>query len=194
MNLGIGRGLSSSRTSPQPDPRRRKRKSYFQYFSFDFFSIAVMKPVLLLKQYHPKSSISLGPFCTLRAARYTTIHLAGARPVRLGTDPTGPDNDLVGELVEAPSEDELRKERPEAGNGDLPRVRHLHLRAMNAGGGGVLGNGIGNRFRLPTLILSGDASHHMAINKGWEARELLVPTLHLGASLPLTDVPTGRAR
>ncbi|KAJ8436971.1 hypothetical protein Cgig2_012258 [Carnegiea gigantea] len=46
--------------SPQPDSRRTKRKSYFQCLTFDFFSMAVIKPSLLLKQYHPKSSISLG--------------------------------------------------------------------------------------------------------------------------------------
>ncbi|KAJ8437860.1 hypothetical protein Cgig2_002994 [Carnegiea gigantea] len=44
-----------SGTSLQPDSQRRKRKSYFQYFSFDFFSMAVIKPGLLLKQYHLKS-------------------------------------------------------------------------------------------------------------------------------------------
>ncbi|KAJ8420013.1 LOW QUALITY PROTEIN: hypothetical protein Cgig2_016913 [Carnegiea gigantea] len=33
-------------TSPQPDSQRRKRKSYFQYFSFDIFLIAVMKPIV----------------------------------------------------------------------------------------------------------------------------------------------------
>ncbi|KAJ8420373.1 hypothetical protein Cgig2_026992 [Carnegiea gigantea] len=59
---------------------------------------------------------------------------------------------------------------------DLPRVRHLHLKAENAGGGGILtagprgsarlknGDGVGKSFRLPTLILSGDLSHHPAIN------------------------------
>ncbi|KAJ8437507.1 hypothetical protein Cgig2_007484 [Carnegiea gigantea] len=91
-------------------------------------------------------------------------------------------------------------------NCDLSRVCYLHLRTKNAWGGGILaagprgrarlkkGNGIGNLFWLPTLILSGDDSLHPAINKGRKARELRVPTLHLGASLPLTDVPTRRAR
>ncbi|KAJ8428286.1 hypothetical protein Cgig2_027418 [Carnegiea gigantea] len=50
---------------PQPDSRRIKRKSYFQYFTFDFFSMAVMKPGLLLKQYHPKSLVSLGALWTV---------------------------------------------------------------------------------------------------------------------------------
>ncbi|KAJ8422450.1 hypothetical protein Cgig2_002964 [Carnegiea gigantea] len=37
-----------------------KRKSYFQCFTFDFFSMVVMNPSLLLKQHHPKSLVSLG--------------------------------------------------------------------------------------------------------------------------------------
>ncbi|KAJ8423631.1 LOW QUALITY PROTEIN: hypothetical protein Cgig2_028490 [Carnegiea gigantea] len=91
MNLGMGRGLSSSLrlsstvgspkgfrtgfpsfqlgTSPQPDSRRRKGKAYFQHFSFDFFSMAITKPNLFLKQHHLKSP--------LRAAWYTAIYLAG---------------------------------------------------------------------------------------------------------------------
>ncbi|KAJ8449201.1 LOW QUALITY PROTEIN: hypothetical protein Cgig2_027203 [Carnegiea gigantea] len=60
-------GLPSfqSRTSPQPDSRYTKRKSYFQCFTFDFFSIAVMKPGLSLKQYHPKSLVSFGALWTI---------------------------------------------------------------------------------------------------------------------------------
>ncbi|KAJ8445072.1 hypothetical protein Cgig2_022592 [Carnegiea gigantea] len=49
-----------------------KRKSYFQYFTFDFFLMAVMNPGLLLKQYHPKSTVSLGALwmvCTRLNAR-----------------------------------------------------------------------------------------------------------------------------
>ncbi|KAJ8437848.1 hypothetical protein Cgig2_000402 [Carnegiea gigantea] len=61
-------------------------------------------------------------------------------------------------------------------DGDLPRVRNLHLRAKNAGGGGILlagprvsarlknGDGVRTLFRLSTLILSEDFSHHPAIN------------------------------
>ncbi|KAJ8426831.1 hypothetical protein Cgig2_025769 [Carnegiea gigantea] len=133
----------------------------------------------------------------------TTISVTGGvRPFHLGTEPPGPNDDSGEELVEAPSENELLEECPEAKMG----VRHLHLRAKNAGGKGVLAagargsarlkkeNGIGNLFRLPILILLGDASHHSAINKGQKVRELGVPTLHLGASLSLTDVPTRRAR
>ncbi|KAJ8437091.1 LOW QUALITY PROTEIN: hypothetical protein Cgig2_016445 [Carnegiea gigantea] len=108
-----------------------------------------------------------------------TISVTGdVRPFCLGTEPRGPNDDSVGELVEAPSEDKLREECQEAklgepyreecaldqqlvrrldtgsrlrlchptnlevrhivSYGDLPRVRHLHLRAKNAGGGGVL--------------------------------------------------------
>ncbi|KAJ8452004.1 LOW QUALITY PROTEIN: hypothetical protein Cgig2_016585 [Carnegiea gigantea] len=37
-----------SGTSPQPDSRRKKWKSYSQCFTFDFFSMAVMKPDLFL--------------------------------------------------------------------------------------------------------------------------------------------------
>ncbi|KAJ8433059.1 hypothetical protein Cgig2_020626 [Carnegiea gigantea] len=53
------------RNISQPDSRRTKRKSYFQCFTFDFFSIAVMKAGLLLKQYHPKSPVSLGALWTV---------------------------------------------------------------------------------------------------------------------------------
>ncbi|KAJ8424901.1 LOW QUALITY PROTEIN: hypothetical protein Cgig2_007626 [Carnegiea gigantea] len=52
--------LFQSGMSPQSDALHRKRKSYFQCFTFDFFLIAVMKPGLLLKQYRPKSLVSLG--------------------------------------------------------------------------------------------------------------------------------------
>ncbi|KAJ8438963.1 LOW QUALITY PROTEIN: hypothetical protein Cgig2_018874 [Carnegiea gigantea] len=50
-----------SGTSSQLDSRRTKRKSYFQCFTFDFFSMAIMKPDLLLKQHHPRSSVSKEP-------------------------------------------------------------------------------------------------------------------------------------
>ncbi|KAJ8431709.1 LOW QUALITY PROTEIN: hypothetical protein Cgig2_005216 [Carnegiea gigantea] len=40
--------------------RDTNRKSYFQCFIFDFFLMAVMKPGLLLKQYHPRPPVSLG--------------------------------------------------------------------------------------------------------------------------------------
>ncbi|KAJ8420207.1 hypothetical protein Cgig2_025831 [Carnegiea gigantea] len=266
---GLQTGFPSfqSGTSPQLDSRHRKRKSYFQYYSFDFFLMVVMKPVLftipnpdllgglLNRVNQAKCPGRAGPGKWLPGLPYgseriwapgnsspsATISVTGgARPVCLGTDSTGPDDDLVGELIEAPSEDELCEECPEAelpepdreevleleeatsasglchpanlevrhivSNGDLPRVRHFHLRAKNAGGGGVLaarprgcarlkkGNNIGNLFRLPTLILSGGTSHHLAINKGRQTRELRVPTLYLGASLPLMDVPTRQAR
>ncbi|KAJ8426753.1 LOW QUALITY PROTEIN: hypothetical protein Cgig2_029422 [Carnegiea gigantea] len=54
-----------SGTSPQPDSRCTKRKSYFQCFTFDFFSMAVMQPDLLLKQYHLRSPVSLGALWTV---------------------------------------------------------------------------------------------------------------------------------
>ncbi|KAJ8450530.1 hypothetical protein Cgig2_020167 [Carnegiea gigantea] len=54
-----------SRTYPQPDCRCTKRKSHFRCFNFNFFSIAVMKPGLLLKQYHLKSPVSLGVLWTV---------------------------------------------------------------------------------------------------------------------------------
>ncbi|KAJ8421603.1 LOW QUALITY PROTEIN: hypothetical protein Cgig2_025732 [Carnegiea gigantea] len=67
----LGRGLpKGSGTSPQPDSQCKKRKSYFQYFTFDFFSMAKLD--LLLKQYHHRSSVSLGAFfmaCTRLNAR-----------------------------------------------------------------------------------------------------------------------------
>jgi len=63
---GFLTGLSSFQTGmfPQPDSQRTKRKSYFKYFTFDFFSMAVMKPDLLLKQYHLRSPVSLGALWT----------------------------------------------------------------------------------------------------------------------------------
>ncbi|KAJ8438016.1 hypothetical protein Cgig2_029997 [Carnegiea gigantea] len=58
---GLLTGLRSfqSKTFPLPDSRWTKRKSYFQCFTFDFFLMAVINPCLLLKQYHPKSPVSL---------------------------------------------------------------------------------------------------------------------------------------
>ncbi|KAJ8433464.1 hypothetical protein Cgig2_014505 [Carnegiea gigantea] len=149
-------------TSPQPDSRHRKRKSYFQYFSFDFFSIAVMKPSLLLKQYHPKSpeyspgkryyfsradllslvmalggseKWLLGPSCGSKQVGApgnsdpsATISVTGGmRPFRLGIEPPGLDDDSVEELVEAPSEDELLEECPEAELGEPDRKEVLEL-------------------------------------------------------------------
>ncbi|KAJ8444451.1 LOW QUALITY PROTEIN: hypothetical protein Cgig2_005973 [Carnegiea gigantea] len=130
MNLGMGRDLSSSQlevaggpslvgrgfhegvphgTSPQPDCRRRKRKSYFQCFTFDFFSIAVMKPGLLLKQYHPKSSRVGAPGNSNPLA--TIPVTVGMRPFRLSTDLPGlNDASEEDELIDALSEDELLEE------------------------------------------------------------------------------------
>ncbi|KAJ8434806.1 LOW QUALITY PROTEIN: hypothetical protein Cgig2_033528 [Carnegiea gigantea] len=75
----FSRGLPKrSGTSPQPDSRRTKRKSYFQCLTFDFFSMAVMKPGLLLKQYHPKSPVSLGALwtvCMMLNARVEQVRL-----------------------------------------------------------------------------------------------------------------------
>jgi len=62
--------------------------------------------------------------------------------------------------------------------GDFPGICHLHLWTKDTRGGGVLAAGprgsarfkkrhrVGNLFGFPTFILSGDASHHLAINKG----------------------------
>ncbi|KAJ8450535.1 LOW QUALITY PROTEIN: hypothetical protein Cgig2_020172 [Carnegiea gigantea] len=120
------------RTSPQPDFRRTKRKSYFQCFTFDFFSMAAMKPDLLLKQYHPKSPFSLGALWTGRpsgqgsdcpahladpsgaagnsgpSATISTTNPLGAWPFLLSIDLPGADG-LSGdeELVDTPSDDEL---------------------------------------------------------------------------------------
>ncbi|KAJ8444875.1 hypothetical protein Cgig2_029806 [Carnegiea gigantea] len=60
-------------TFPQPDSQRTKRKSYFEYFTFGFFSMAVIKPGLLLKQYHPKSPVSLGALWTHNLRRRQLI-------------------------------------------------------------------------------------------------------------------------
>ncbi|KAJ8426193.1 hypothetical protein Cgig2_008910 [Carnegiea gigantea] len=248
--LRIGFPSFQSGTSPQPDSRHRKRKSYFQYFSFDFFSMAVMKPghntilnpLSLLGPSEPcepdqllgQNSLATalgsgkwlpGPSCGSERVGApgnldpsATISVTrSVRSFRLGTELPGL-SDRGGEaLVEAPSEDELLEECPvaelgepdcveeleleealigrlvtrsrlrlrhsinlEGGHivsyGDLPRVHNLHLRAKNAGGGGILAagprgsarlkneDGVRNLFRLPTLILSGDFSHHPAIN------------------------------
>ncbi|KAJ8449193.1 hypothetical protein Cgig2_027195 [Carnegiea gigantea] len=62
----LSRGFPKwSGTSPQPDSRCTKRKLYFQCFTFDFFSMAIMKPDLLLKQCHPRSPVSLGALWTV---------------------------------------------------------------------------------------------------------------------------------
>ena len=75
-------------------------------------------------------------------------------------------------------------------SGDLPGIIHLHLWTEDIKGGGILvagpresawfkrGHRIGNFFGFPTFILSGDAGHHLAIDKGRKARELGVPALH----------------
>ncbi|KAJ8448912.1 hypothetical protein Cgig2_030768 [Carnegiea gigantea] len=49
---------------------------------------------------------------------------------------------------------------------------------------------MGNLFRFPILILSGDARHHPTINKGRKARELQMVALHLGTGQPLRNVLT----
>ncbi|KAJ8428834.1 hypothetical protein Cgig2_005899 [Carnegiea gigantea] len=125
-------------------------------------------------------------------SRTSTRRARGARPFRLSTDLPGP-NDASEEekLVDALSKEELFKECLEeelnepileealelveatsaSGYGDLPRMRHLHLRAKNAKDGGILaaepqrnarlkkGHDIGNLFGFPILILSGNADH-----------------------------------
>ncbi|KAJ8432237.1 LOW QUALITY PROTEIN: hypothetical protein Cgig2_007638 [Carnegiea gigantea] len=62
-----------SGTFPQPDSRRIKRKSYFQCFTFDFFSMAVMNPGLLLKQNHPRSPRKSGTIVESRAINNYTF-------------------------------------------------------------------------------------------------------------------------
>ncbi|KAJ8441078.1 hypothetical protein Cgig2_020369 [Carnegiea gigantea] len=52
----------------------------------------------------------------------------GVRPTCLGTEPTGPDDDLVGQLIEAPSEDDLREECPEAELREPDREEVLELK------------------------------------------------------------------
>ncbi|KAJ8431068.1 LOW QUALITY PROTEIN: hypothetical protein Cgig2_017064 [Carnegiea gigantea] len=271
--------------------KRTKRKAYFQCSTFDFLSMAVMKPGLLLKQYHPKFPVSLGALWTVStrlnagtnlfnhrmkrksetvvksyainnytfcgrlvhcgiclgdheegttsrgltsltwgrpsgqgsdcpdhsanpseapgnscpSATISAINPSGARPFLLSTDLPGAD-DTSGdeELVDAPSEDELLDELSEEELEEAPQgICHLHLWAEGTRGGGVLAAGprgsarfkkrhcIGNLFGFPTFILSGDASHHAAIDKGREARELQVSALYLGAGQPFRSVPTG---
>ncbi|KAJ8422881.1 hypothetical protein Cgig2_027364 [Carnegiea gigantea] len=227
MNLGIGRGLSSSRIynikdiTPTSFPAEEEEVVLpILHFRLIFNGRHEARPIVEIV---PPQIATL--FWGLLNRVNQAIYLGQA-----GTKPTDPDDDSVRELVQAPFEDELREECPElvwrlnAGSrlrlchpanlkvghidsyGDLPRVRHLHLRAKTAEGGGVLaagprgcarlkkGNDIGNLFRLPILILLRDSGHHPAINNGREVGELRVLTLHLGPSLPLTDVPTGRAR
>ncbi|KAJ8433849.1 hypothetical protein Cgig2_032060 [Carnegiea gigantea] len=189
-------------------------------FTFDFFSMAVMKPDLLLKQYHPKSLVSLGAFLTRVGApgnsdpSATISVTAGVLPFRLSTDLPDPndaseeegltdvlfEDELLEECLEEEPDEPVPEEALELveatsafGYGDLPRIRHLHLRAKDVRGGGILtagprgsarfkkGHCIGNLFGFPILILSGDASNHPTINKGWEIGELRVSTIHLGA-------------
>ena len=57
----------------------------------------------------------------------TILITGGIRPVCLGTEPVGPNDDLVGELVEAPSVDELCKECPEAELREREREEVLEL-------------------------------------------------------------------
>ncbi|KAJ8421064.1 LOW QUALITY PROTEIN: hypothetical protein Cgig2_006335 [Carnegiea gigantea] len=97
--LGIGQGLSSSQLEvaaclsflgrrfpkgvpnrptlsgmfPQPSSRRRKRKSYFQWFTFNFFLMAVINPDLFPR-------LLEGPLDSMHKAKRTcraTIHFAG---------------------------------------------------------------------------------------------------------------------
>ncbi|KAJ8424932.1 LOW QUALITY PROTEIN: hypothetical protein Cgig2_027945 [Carnegiea gigantea] len=67
FSRGLPEGLTLAlvRNISPTDSRRMKRKSYFQCFTFNFFSMAVTKPGLLLKQYHPKSPVSLGALWTV---------------------------------------------------------------------------------------------------------------------------------
>ncbi|KAJ8445590.1 LOW QUALITY PROTEIN: hypothetical protein Cgig2_018531 [Carnegiea gigantea] len=60
---GIPNRLTLSGTFPQPDSRRINRKSYFECFTFDRISMAIMNPSL--KQYHSKSSVSLEALWTV---------------------------------------------------------------------------------------------------------------------------------
>ncbi|KAJ8423667.1 LOW QUALITY PROTEIN: hypothetical protein Cgig2_009288 [Carnegiea gigantea] len=136
----VGRASFLSRGFPEGAPNR-KRKSYFQYFSFNFFSMAVMKPDLLLKQYHPKTPVSLGAFWTRVGAPgnsnpSATISVTGGiRPVCLGTELTGPHDDSVEELVKAPYEDELREEFPEAELREPDREEVLELKEATSASG-----------------------------------------------------------
>ncbi|KAJ8446512.1 hypothetical protein Cgig2_027474 [Carnegiea gigantea] len=61
-----------------------KRKSYFQCFTFDFFSMVIMKPSLLFNQYHPKSPVSLGALwmvCTRLNVRAVQVRLRSSQVV-----------------------------------------------------------------------------------------------------------------
>ncbi|KAJ8440094.1 hypothetical protein Cgig2_025293 [Carnegiea gigantea] len=260
-----------SGTSPQPDSRRTKRKSYFQCFTFDFFSMAIMKLGLLLKQYHPKSpdlfnyrmkrkletelkrrAINGNAFCGRLihcgihlgdhegipdrapgnfdpSATISATNPSGAWPFLLSTDlpgADGPSGDEV--LIDAPSEDELLDELSEeeldeaapevelelveatsafgldedgaeqglpcvpstsSSSGDLMRGGYITftsgLRTLRVEEYSQLdyegGHRIENFFGFPTFILSGNAGHHPAIDKGREASELGVPAVYLGA-------------
>ena len=75
---GFLTGLSSFQSGifPQPDSRWTKRKSYFQCFTFHFFSMAGIKAGLLLKQHHPKSPASLGALWTVcTRVNAHTVHI-----------------------------------------------------------------------------------------------------------------------
>ncbi|KAJ8420444.1 hypothetical protein Cgig2_015293 [Carnegiea gigantea] len=113
-----------------------------------FFTMAITKPGLLLKQYHPKSPVSLGALWAAEgtasrgptsltvgapensgpSATISTTNPSDARPFLLSTDLPGANHPLRDEeLVDAPSEDELLDELSEEELDDNPPEVELEL-------------------------------------------------------------------
>ncbi|KAJ8441772.1 hypothetical protein Cgig2_009018 [Carnegiea gigantea] len=114
--------------SSQPDSWCIKRKSYFQCFTFDFFSMVVMKPGLLLKQHHPKSPRVGAPRNSSPSATISVTYPLGARPFLLSTDLPGADDRSGDEaLVDSPSEDELLDEQSEEELEEVPLEVELEV-------------------------------------------------------------------
>ncbi|KAJ8435716.1 LOW QUALITY PROTEIN: hypothetical protein Cgig2_002673 [Carnegiea gigantea] len=227
-----------------------KRKSYFQCFTFDFFSMAVMKPGLLFLgllgavwTVYTRLNAHAEPVKSRARNSYTSRERLIHGGICLGDHKGAPGRQE--ELVDAPSKDELLNELSEeeleeafyevglvlvvatsapsldedgakqglpcvpsvsSSLGDLMHGVDLVfaiLRTRKSGyitstsGLRTLGVGEylqlnhegvpGNLFGFPTLILSGDICHRLAINKGREARELRIAALHLGTGQPLRN-------
>ncbi|KAJ8435396.1 LOW QUALITY PROTEIN: hypothetical protein Cgig2_009647 [Carnegiea gigantea] len=79
----------------------------------------------------------------------------GIRPVCLGTEPTDPVDGLVGELVEAPSEDELREECPDAELHEPDREEVLELEEAASASGF---DGVGIERGLPSVPSASNSS------------------------------------
>ncbi|KAJ8430927.1 hypothetical protein Cgig2_033555 [Carnegiea gigantea] len=71
--------------SAQPMPRWINRKSYFQCFTFGFFSMAIIYLDLLLKQYQPRYETSTSGLRILGVEEYSKLDHAGVSGSKRGT-------------------------------------------------------------------------------------------------------------